>query len=29
LPDDIRAMESPNARKALAEVATDKFPLSD
>jgi nitroreductase len=27
LPDDIRAMESPNTRKPLSEVATDKFPL--
>jgi hypothetical protein len=28
LPEDIRAMESPNTRKPLAEVATDRFPLS-
>ncbi len=28
LPEDLRAMESPNTRKPLAEVATDKFPLS-
>jgi hypothetical protein len=27
LPDDLRAMESPNTRKPPAEVATDKFPL--
>jgi hypothetical protein len=27
LPEDLRAMESPNTRKPLAEVATDKFPL--
>ena len=27
LPDDLRAMESPNTRKPLSEVATDKFPL--
>jgi nitroreductase len=27
LPEDIRSMESPNTRKPLAEVATDKFPL--
>ncbi len=27
LPDDLRAMESPNKRKPLAKVATDKFPL--
>jgi nitroreductase len=27
LPEDLRAMESPNARKPLAEVATDKFPI--
>jgi nitroreductase len=28
LPDDLRAMESPNNRKPHAEVATDLFPLS-
>jgi hypothetical protein len=28
LPDDLRAMESPNSRKPHAEVATDLFPLS-
>jgi nitroreductase len=28
LPDDLRAMESPNSRKPHAEVATDVFPLS-
>ena len=28
LPDDLHAMESPNERKPLAEVATNKFPLS-
>ena len=28
LPEDLRAMESPNVRKPLADVATDKFPLS-
>jgi hypothetical protein len=27
LPDDLRAMESPNSRKAHAEVATGVFPL--
>ena len=29
LPNDLRAMESPNARKSLRDVATDEFPLSD
>jgi len=29
MPEDIQAMESPNTRKPLAEVATDKFPLID
>jgi nitroreductase len=28
LPDDLRAMESPNSRKPHAEVATSVFPLS-
>ena len=28
LPEDIRAMESPNTRKPLAKVATDTFPLA-
>ena len=28
LPEDLRAMESPNPRKAPSEVATDKFPIS-
>jgi nitroreductase len=28
LPEDLRIMESPNARKPPAEVATDRFPLS-
>jgi nitroreductase len=28
LPDDLRAMESPNSRKPHAEVATNVFPLS-
>ena len=28
LPEDLLAMESPNIRKPLAEVATDKFPLA-
>jgi nitroreductase len=28
LPEDLRTMESPNARKPQAEVATDKFPLA-
>jgi nitroreductase len=28
LPEDLRAMEAPNARKPLAAVATDEFPLS-
>ena len=28
LPDDLRAMESPNTRKPLSDVATDRFPLS-
>jgi nitroreductase len=28
LPDDLRAMESPNGRKPHAEVATDVFPLA-
>jgi hypothetical protein len=27
LPDDLRAMESPNSRKPHAEVATDVFPV--
>ena len=27
LPDDLRAMESPNSRKPHAEVATSVFPL--
>lgn len=27
LPEDLRSMESPNTRKPLAEVATDRFPL--
>jgi hypothetical protein len=27
MPEDIRAMESPNMRKPPAEVATDKFPF--
>jgi nitroreductase len=27
LPDDLRAMESPNSRKPHAEVATNTFPL--
>lgn len=27
LADDLRVMESPNTRKPLSEVATDKFPL--
>jgi nitroreductase len=27
LPDDLRAMESPNSRKPHAEAATDVFPL--
>ncbi len=29
LPEDLRTMESPNARKAPSEVATDKFPLKE
>jgi len=29
LPEDLRAMESPNARKPPSQVATDKFPLID
>ena len=28
LPEDLRAMESPNSRKPHAEVATSVFPLS-
>ncbi len=28
LPDDLRAIESPNARKPPSEVATDRFPLT-
>ena len=28
LPEDLRAMESPNERKPLDAVATDQFPLS-
>ena len=28
LPDDLRAMESPNARKPHAEVATNVFPIN-
>jgi hypothetical protein len=28
LLEDLRAMESPNARKAPSEVATDQFPIS-
>jgi nitroreductase len=28
LPDDLRAMETPNSRKPHAEVATDVFPFS-
>ena len=27
LPEDLRAMESPNTRKRLADVATDTFPI--
>jgi nitroreductase len=27
LPEDLRAMESPNTRKPPSEVATDKFPI--
>jgi nitroreductase len=27
LPDDLRAIESPNTRKTHAEVATDVFPF--
>lgn len=27
LPEDLRAKESPNTRKPLLEVATDKFPI--
>ena len=27
LPDDLRAMESPNSRKPHAAVATDVFPV--
>jgi nitroreductase len=29
MPEDIQAMESPNTRKPLADVATDKFPLKE
>jgi nitroreductase len=29
LPEDLRAMESPNTRKAPSEVATDQFPLNE
>ena len=29
LPQDLLAMESPNMRKPLAEVATDQFPISN
>jgi len=29
LPEDLRAMESPNTRKEPSEVATDKFPIKD
>ncbi|NNL76899.1 MAG: nitroreductase, partial [Desulfobacterales bacterium] len=29
LPDDLRTMESPNTRKPLSEVATDRFPLTE
>jgi len=28
LPEDLRAMEAPNTRKARSEVATDQFPLA-
>jgi len=28
LPDDLRAMESPNTRKPPSEVATNQFPIS-
>jgi hypothetical protein len=27
LPDDLRAMESPNTRKPPSEVATNQFPI--
>ena len=27
LPEDLRAMESPNTRKPPAEVATNDFPI--
>lgn len=29
LPDDLGRMESPNTRKPLAEVASQKYPLVD
>jgi nitroreductase len=29
LPDDLRAMESPNTRKPPSEVATNKFPIKE
>ena len=29
LPDDLRAMESPNTRKPPSEVATNKFPINE
>jgi nitroreductase len=29
LPEDLRAMESPNTRKPASEVATNKFPIKE
>jgi hypothetical protein len=29
LPEDLRAMESPNTRKLPSEVATNQFPIKE